>query len=672
MALASLIGIIVVAIMMAATIFGTGLTKQADDFQDRQMEIRRLMLNASISMRDMEIAVGQLNDVASAAEADAAYQAAAEAGGRMETFITDAKSRMTRPENIANAEAVLTAREQFIAEAVGLAANAKKALDPAAAVDVASEHSALKQKLAGLGADMSERMQHITALASELAQNANAAADGQRDQTSLISTALGGLVILVLISTAVFGARSVARPIAEINKRMTALAEGDLASEIPFAGRGDEIGDMAKAVAVFRDNGERVAAIGLEEADRARAAAARAKLMDAFQSEFDVVVRSASNGDFSKRMQSQFADADIAGIAANFNGMIDTIEAGLNETGEVLSALARTDLTQRVTGQYRGALDRLKSDTNAVADNLTSVMGQLRETSRALKSATSEILAGANDLSERTTKQAAAIEQTSASIEQLSSTVVDNARKADDAAASTTASARLAGEGGQVMNLATGAMERITQSSAKISNIIGMIDDIAFQTNLLALNASVEAARAGEAGKGFAVVAVEVRRLAQSAAEASAEVKALIEQSANEVGQGSRLVADAAGKLRAILDSVESNSTLIQSIATASQEQSSAIAEVSVAIRQMDEMTQHNAALVEETNAAIEQTESRASDLDHIVDQFKISASATPVSRAAASARPSPVKAVQNKIASASRAYITRGNTALKDDWSEF
>ncbi|WP_061907904.1 methyl-accepting chemotaxis protein [Devosia sp. Leaf420] len=672
MALASLIGIIVVAIMMAATIFGTGLTKQADDFQDRQMEIRRLMLNASISMRDMEIAVGQLNDVASAAEADAAYQAAAEAGGRMETFITDAKSRMTRPENIANAEAVLTAREQFIAEAVGLAANAKKALDPAAALDVASEHSALKQKLADLGADMSERMQHITALASELAQNANAAADGQRDQTSLISTALGGLVILVLIGTAVFGARSVARPIAEINKRMTALAEGDLASEIPFAGRGDEIGDMAKAVAVFRDNGERVATIGLEEADRARAAAARAKLMDAFQSEFDVVVRSASNGDFSKRMQSQFADADIAGIAANFNGMIDTIETGLNETGEVLSALARTDLTQRVTGQYRGALDRLKSDTNAVADNLTSVMGQLRETSRALKLATSEILAGANDLSERTTKQAAAIEQTSASIEQLSSTVVDNARKADDAAASTTASARLAGEGGQVMNLATGAMERITQSSAKISNIIGMIDDIAFQTNLLALNASVEAARAGEAGKGFAVVAVEVRRLAQSAAEASAEVKALIEQSANEVGQGSRLVADAAGKLRAILDSVETNSALIQSIATASQEQSSAIAEVSVAIRQMDEMTQHNAALVEETNAAIEQTESRASDLDHIVDQFKISASATPVSRAAASARPSPVKAVQNKIASASRAYISRGNTALKDDWSEF
>ena len=169
-------------------------------------------------------------------------------------------------------------------------------------------------------------------------------------------------------------------------------------------------------------------------------------------------------------------------------------------------------------------------------------------------------------------------------------------------------------------------MERISTSSQKISNIIGMIDDIAFQTNLLALNASVEAARAGDAGKGFAVVAVEVRRLAQSAASASSEVKVLIEQSGIEVAGGSKLVAEATQKLISMLDGVKESATLIRGISSATQEQSSAIAEVTTAIRQMDEMTQHNAALVEETNAAIEQTEGQANELDRIVDVFVVDA----------------------------------------------
>jgi methyl-accepting chemotaxis protein len=167
-------------------------------------------------------------------------------------------------------------------------------------------------------------------------------------------------------------------------------------------------------------------------------------------------------------------------------------------------------------------------------------------------------------------------------------------------------------------------MERITQSSGKISNIIGLIDDIAFQTNLLALNASVDAARAGDAGKGFAVVAVEVRRLAQSAASASADVKVLIEQSAQEVAGGSKLVSDAAGKLVQMLSAVRDNHEALDAIARASREQASSIEEVTVAVRTMDEMTQHNAALVEETNAAIEQTEAQAVELDRVVDVFKL------------------------------------------------
>ena len=218
------------------------------------------------------------------------------------------------------------------------------------------------------------------------------------------------------------------------------------------------------------------------------------------------------------------------------------------------------------------------------------------------------------------------------------------------------------------------AMERITQSSGKISNIIGLIDDIAFQTNLLALNASVEAARAGDAGKGFAVVAVEVRRLAQSAASASSEVKVLIDQSSGEVKTGSKLVADAASRLEAMLEAARSSNALMDGIARESRSQASAIEEVNTAVRQLDEMTQHNAALVEETNAAIEQTESQANDLDRVVDIFTVSGTVTAAQRpsAPAVAPAKGIKGLQEKVKKAASSYLSRGNAAIDKDWAEF
>ena len=226
-------------------------------------------------------------------------------------------------------------------------------------------------------------------------------------------------------------------------------------------------------------------------------------------------------------------DPELRHLAQNVNDLVESVDRGLTETGSVLAALARADLSQRMQGDYKGAFAQLKANTNSVAEQLGQIVTQLRGTSGALKTATSEILSGANDLSERTTRQAATIEQTSAAIEQLSRTVVENAGHAEQASQKARAVSTEAEASGAVMVEATAAMDRITASSSKISNIIGLIDDIAFQTNLLALNASVEAARAGDAGKGFAVVAVVVRRLAQSAASASADVKALVEQSAN-------------------------------------------------------------------------------------------------------------------------------------------
>jgi methyl-accepting chemotaxis protein len=300
------------------------------------------------------------------------------------------------------------------------------------------------------------------------------------------------------------------------------------------------------------------------------------------------------------------------------------IERTVALTGAALQRLAQGDLTTRVTDQFAPEFEQIKSDTNAVFDQLELLVQRLSTASHSLRVATGEILSGANDLSERTTRQAAAIEQTSAAMEQLMHTVTDNSGRAELASSKATAASTLAAEGGKVMDDANKAMERIAASSDQISNIIGMIDDIAFQTNLLALNASVEAARAGEAGKGFAVVAVEVRRLAQNAAQASHDVKNLIDRSEKEVRGGGQLVSDATRKLERIVAAVDENATLMRDMAEAGSSQTAAIQQITVAIHQMDEMTQHNAALVEETNAAIEQTETQAGELDMIVDTFNV------------------------------------------------
>ncbi len=298
-------------------------------------------------------------------------------------------------------------------------------------------------------------------------------------------------------------------------------------------------------------------------------------------------------------------------------------EGIIDELTSSLARMAKGDLGGRIDHQFTGQYEQLRQAFNSSLEQLEDIVSGLRKASGALRTATAEILSGANDLSGRTTKQAATIEETSAAVEQLSSAVADNARRAATASEKARAVSQNATEGGVVMNDATQAMTAIETSSGKISNIIGMIDDIAFQTNLLALNASVEAARAGDAGKGFAVVAVEVRRLAQSAASASADVKALIEASAGEVRSGAQLVNRAAERLQDILTGAEESAVLIDAIATANRDQSGALEEVAVAVRQMDEMTQHNAALVEQTNAAIEQTEAQAGELDRIVAVFR-------------------------------------------------
>ncbi|WP_423066018.1 methyl-accepting chemotaxis protein [Devosia sp. CN2-171] len=496
---------------------------------------------------------------------------------------------------------------------------------------------------------------------SDAIEASNAELMGHAEQTahlSDIASLVGlGMIILLAAATLIFSNILFLKPLAGMTTGFKRLSAGDLEVEAKHGGIVTEMAMLGDVLADFR-----AALVGRAQMTaQSDAAAAEERVRTERGNELGALLTqytgAAMRGDFTGRLP-MFGDPSLDGIAQVFNGLFETVERGLTETGGVLTALANTDLTQRVEGDYEGAFLRLKDDTNAVGDRLTEVVTKLRATSRGLKTATGEILSGANDLSERTTKQAATIEETSAAMEQLAATVTENAKRAESASTNAADVSKTAEQGGEVMRAATEAMERITQSSSKISNIIGLIDDIAFQTNLLALNASVEAARAGDAGKGFAVVAVEVRRLAQSAASASSEVKALIEQSGTEVAGGSRLVAEAAGKLGAMLEGARTNYGLLQGIASESRAQASSIEEVNVAVRTLDEMTQHNAALVEETNAAIEQTEARAAELDRIVDVFTVEggAAAAPVAGRAG----------------ARQVYLAQGNAAISTDWNEF
>ncbi|QBM30591.1 methyl-accepting chemotaxis protein [Hydrogenophaga pseudoflava] len=288
-----------------------------------------------------------------------------------------------------------------------------------------------------------------------------------------------------------------------------------------------------------------------------------------------------------------------------------------------VTAVANGDLSQRFTTDRSDEIGRLVREVEDMRQRFVGMLGELRQASDSIGTASAEIASGNQDLSSRTEQAASNLQQTAASMEQLTSTVrnsADAARQANQLAAS---ASEIAVRGGQVVDQVVHTMQEIHHSSQKINDIIGVIDGIAFQTNILALNAAVEAARAGEQGRGFAVVAAEVRSLAQRSAEAAKEIKGLIGTSVDKVETGSRLVGDAGQTMGEVVASVQRVTEIIGEISAAAGEQSDGIGQVNVAVTQLDQMTQQNAALVEESAAAAQSLREQATRLTQVVATFR-------------------------------------------------
>ena len=336
------------------------------------------------------------------------------------------------------------------------------------------------------------------------------------------------------------------------------------------------------------------------------------------------IVKAASRGDFSQRFNLEGKEDFLLDLTQGLNQLLNTCEAGLNDIAEVLFAISQGDLTKTIETEYEGTFGKLKNDTNMTVEKLKIMIEQIRSSTDSIYSGSKEIASGNNDLSHRTEMQAARLQETAASMEQLTQAVKNNVGNAKQANELVTNSVNIAMEGGKVVENVIEMMEGINQSSRRIEDIIAVIDDIAFQTNILALNAAVEAARAGEQGNGFAVVAVEVRNLAQRAALAAAEIKKLIADSVTQVNNGGQLVEQAGQTMNKIIDSIQGVTQIMSEISDASAEQNSDIIQVNQAINQMDNVTQQNAALVEQSAAAAESLEEQSQNLAVVIHNFKI------------------------------------------------
>jgi methyl-accepting chemotaxis protein len=452
----------------------------------------------------------------------------------------------------------------------------------------------------------------------------NALATAREDALQSSSLALvvavasaSACIVLGAVASLLVARRGIAAPVRDLTAAMSRLAEGNLDNTGTDAERKDEIGEMARAVEVFRRN-----ALAMRDM-KAQEAALHALSSD-LQSSISTVVAAAVAGDFTGRISKDYHNEDLNRFASSVNELVESIDQAVAEVRHVIAALADADLSQSMSGHFQGAFAELQQNVNSTMVTLRSTMQNVRGAAGTIKESSAELSSAANDLSKRTEQQAAALEETAAALDEITATVRASSSRANEARDMVRETKESAGKSGEIVRSAVSAMSRIEGSSSRISQIIGVIDEIAFQTNLLALNAGVEAARAGEAGRGFAVVAQEVRELAQRSANAAKEIKTLINASASEVKGGVALVRETGDALLEIEKFVLLVNDHVDSIATAAREQATALAEINTSVNHMDQMTQKNAAMVEETTAASETLAEESRQLQTLLARFKL------------------------------------------------